>query len=138
MKIRKPSYTPSVDASVDGAPVIPKEGRGYLQFEAVRAGSKITLNYALDERTTTERTMESPFEGEDKGRGSFAAVKADPSVFEEIQTTWRGNTVLTIDYDSNSAHPKHRLYLTRLERFREGAGRNATARFFLPDVPFVW
>ena len=65
-------------------------------------------------------------------------MKSDPVVFEEIQTTWRGNTVLAIDYDSDSPHPKHRLYLDRMERFRSGADREATARFFLPERPFEW
>ena len=104
----------------------------------MRAGTRILLTYPLAERTTVERTLVSPFEGADSGRGSFAPVRSDPVVSEEIQTTWRGNTVLAIDYESDSPHPKHRLYLDRVERFREGAGRDATARFCLPDRPFEW
>ncbi len=136
--VRKPAYAASVEATVDGVPASPKTTGDYLRFDSVREGARIVLQYPLPEKTTSEKTMESPFEAEDKGRGSFAPVKSDPAVFEEIQTTWRGNTVLAIDYDSDSPHPKHRLYLDRMERFRSGAGREAAARFFLPERPFEW
>ena len=136
--VRKPAYAASVEATVDGVPASPKANGDYLRFDSVREGARIVLHYPLPEKTTSEKTMESPFEAEDKGRGSFAPVKSDPAVFEEIQTTWRGNTVLAIDYDSDSPHPKHRLYLDRMERFRSGAGREAKARFFLPERPFEW
>ena len=58
---------------------------------------------------------------------------------ERIQATWRGNTVLAVDYEEESEHPaENRLYLDRMEQYRTGQGREGTARFFLPDRPFTW
>ncbi len=59
-------------------------------------------------------------------------------VAERIQATWRGNTVLAIDYDSDSPQPGHRLYLDRMERCRNGEGRDDRAAFFLPEKGYDW
>ena len=136
--VRKPAYASSVDARVDGEAITPRASGGYLRFDDVSAGSAIVLTYPLPERTTVETTQQSPYAGEDNGRGSFAALKREPVLSEEVQTTWRGNTVMAIDYDCDSPHPKHRLYLDREERFRQRQGRDAKTRFFLPDRPYEW
>ncbi len=139
VRVRKPPFAAGIDSALDGAPARPRVAGDYLVFDGVQAGARIVLTYALPERTTEETTMETPFDGPSHNGMTYAPEKVDPVVRERIQTTWRGNTVLAIDYDEPSKHPReHRLYLDRLERFRNGAGRDATARFFVPHKPFDW
>ena len=64
--------------------------------------------------------------------------KLDPVVKERVNVQWRGNTVMAIDYDEASPQPLHRLYLERMERFRNGYGRDAKAAFFMPDKEYHW
>ena len=138
VRIRKPSYAGTIDSAVDGAPARPGAAGEYLVFDRVTADSRIVLTYALPERVTDETTMNTPFEGP-KHRSAFQQAKSDPVVKERIRATWRGNTVLAIDYDEQPEHPReHGLYFDRMEQFRKGAGRDATARFFLPERPFDW
>ena len=79
--VRKPAYAASVEATVDGAPVSPKANGDYLRFDSVREGSRIILNYPLPERTTSERTMESPYEGKDRGRLQLCTSEGPPGGF---------------------------------------------------------
>ena len=76
--------------------------------------------------------------------------RKDPIVGHRTQTAWRGNTVLSIDSSNTRSRlsedqvegwtpqPEHGLYLTRLQRYRDGAGRDATAAFFMPERTFTW
>ena len=64
--------------------------------------------------------------------------KSDPVIAERIQATWRGNTVLAIDYDSDSPEPKHRLYVNRMAHYRNGDGREDRSAFFMPDKEYNW
>ena len=79
------------------------------------------------------------------GVGTYCGEKSDPVLGHRIPTTWRGNTVLAIDYANASTHlkadgqtiahqPRHRLYAGRLERYRNGEGRDDAASFFLPTA----
>ena len=138
VRVRRPAYASAIEAELDGTPIVPREENGYLVFASARAGSRIVLNYPLPERTSEECTQATPNESGHSHSGSFAPHKADPVVVERIQTTWRGNTVLAIDYDSASPHPKHRLYLHRMERYRNGEGRDDRAAFFLPEKKYDW
>ena len=140
IRIRKPSYATKIESEVDGVPASPKEEGSYLVFDSVKPDSAIVLVYPLNERTTEETTKLSPYEG---GKfpypeGAFESPKFDPVVHESVRATWRGNTVLAIDYDSDSPQPKHRLYLHRMERYRKGEGRNESARFYLPERKYNW
>ena len=139
VRIRRPSYAAGIRAEMDGAPIHPREEGDYLLFDAARTGSTIELTYPLPERTTEETTLNTPYTtgGGHSGGGTFGA-KADPVVAERIQATWRGNTVLAIDYDTDSPQPKHRLYLNRMARYRNGEGRNDMAAFFLPERKYDW
>jgi len=134
VRIRKPAYADAVKAEVGGAEVEPRLDGEYLVFDGVRSGDRIALGYALSERTTEEMTFETPHEA-----GGTYGPKSAPVVKERIQATWRGNTVLAIDYDEGSEHPaEHRLYLDRVERYEKGEGRDAKGRFFMPDSTFEW
>ena len=137
VRIRRPEYATAIQAELDGSPIVPREESSYLVFDSIGAGAVLVLNYPLPERTTQEATLNTPFEG-DAFNGAFAANKADPVVAERIQATWRGNTVLAIDYDSDSPQPGHRLYLDRMERYRNGEGRDDRAAFFLPEKGYDW
>ena len=130
VKIRKPSYATTIKAEVDGSPTIPNEEASYLVFHGVRDGSTIVLTYPMTEKTTEEVTKNTP--------GRTFDTKSDPVVKERIRTTWRGNTVLAIDYESDSPQPGHRLYLHRMERHRNAEGRDDTVRFFLPEKKYLW
>ena len=132
VRIRRPSYAAGIQAELDGAPAHPKEEGDYLVFAAARNGSTIRLTYPLPERTTEETTLDTPYVG-----GMFGE-KSDAVVSERIQATWRGNTVLAIDYDSDSPQPKHRLYLNRMGRYTNGEGRDDIAAFFLPERKYDW
>ena len=129
VRIRKPSYATDIKTTVGGVDMSPRDTGRHLVFDSVAAGSTITLRYPLPERTTEETTMSTP--------GHCYGPKTDPIVSDTIRTTWRGNTVLAIDY-SNSLQPKHRLYVERMDRFRRGEGRNDKERFFQPDKKFDW
>ena len=138
VRIRPPAYAFDIAASVDDGPAEPRLERGYLVFDDVQPDARIVLDYPLPERTTVEMTMDTPCQGNMHRKGVFGP-KADPVVKERIHARWRGNTVLAIDYDEPSPEaPEHRLYLDRMERFLNGAGRSATIRCFLPDQPFDW
>jgi len=133
IKIRKPSYAEKIQAEINGSPVVFKEENSYLVFDFVRNGSTIVLTYPIPEKTTEEVTMETPSSG-----GAFDSPKSDPVVLERTKTTWRGNTVLAIDYESDSPQPKHRLYLHRMQRYCNKEGRDDVARFFLPEKEYNW
>jgi hypothetical protein len=130
VRIRQPAYAEQIEAALDGSPAVPKQEGSYLVFDGVRRNSTIVLTYPMTERTTEEVTRNTP--------GQPFDAKTDPVVKERIRTTWRGNTVLAIDYDSDSPQPKHRLYLHRMEQYRNGEGQDDTVRFFLPEKPYVW
>ena len=130
VRIRKPSYATKIETEVNGCPAVPKEDGAYLVFDDVPDGCTIVLTYPMTERTTEEITKDTPSR-------TFGA-KQDPVVKERIRTTWRGNTVLAVDYDSDSPHPEHRLYLHRMERYRNGEGKDDKVRFFLPERKYVW
>ena len=137
VRVRRPAHAEQIEATLGGEQLHPKLDGDYLVFETVRSGEVIGMTYELPERVTEETTLET-LRTEDKGHGVYGP-KSDPVVKERIQATWRGNTVLAIAYEETSEHPpKHRLYLDRMERYRIGAGCDATARFFLPDRPFSW
>jgi len=131
VRIRKPSYATAIKATVDGVDASPRDTGRHLVFDSVAAGSKITLRYPLPDKTTEETTLNTP-------GGNCFDTKADPVVKETIRTTWRGNTVLAIDYDSDSPQPKHRLYVDRMDRFEKGQGREDRERFFLPEKEYDW
>jgi hypothetical protein len=130
VRIRRPSYASKVSAEIDGSTANWDQDGSYLVFDSVRNGSRIVLTYPMPERTTEEVTKDTP--------GGWLGPKSPPVVRERIRTTWRGNTVLAIDYDSDSAQPKHRLYLHRMARYRAGQGRDDREQFFLPDQSFNW
>ena len=137
IRVRRPAYARQIEATIGGEQLRPKSVGDYIVFEAVRSGEVIEMTYELPERTTEETTLET-LRTEDKGHGVYGP-KSDPVIKERIQTTWRGNTVLAIDYEEASEHPpKHRLYLDRMERYRARADGDVTARYFLPDRPFSW
>lgn len=130
VRIRKPAYADRIEAAIDGSPTVPREDGSYVVFDEVHRDATIALTYPMTERTTEETTRDTP--------GQPFDAKTDPVIKERIRTTWRGNTVLAIDYDRDSPQPKHRLYLRRMDRYRNGEGRDDRARFFLPERPYVW
>jgi len=131
LRIRKPSYATRAEAELDGAPAEAGSDGDYLVFDSVKEGSTLVLVFDMPEKTTEETVMKTPGDG-------YFAEKSDPEVDERIRTTWRGNTVMAIDYDSDSPQPKHRLYLNRAERCKNGEGRDDMVRFFLPDKTYEW
>jgi len=138
VRVRKPSYAGTVRSRVGDEAATPGVDGEYLVFDGVRSGARVELTYDLPERTTEETTLGTPHEGS-AGLGGTFGPKSAPVVKERIQATWRGNTVLAVDYEEESEHPaENRLYLDRMEQYRTGQGREGTARFFLPDRPFTW
>ncbi|MEW6750671.1 MAG: hypothetical protein AB1505_06805 [Candidatus Latescibacterota bacterium] len=131
LRVRVPSYASPVEVTVDGQPAPARRAGSYVLLDPVPAESRVELTYPLPERTTEETTMESP------GKDVFAP-KSDPVVKERIRTTWRGNTVLAIDYDADSPRPRHRLFAERMERYRAQAGRGQRAAFFRPERDYQW
>ena len=148
VKIRKPSYAITADAKVNGAPAEPVMEGDYLVFRQLPSGTKVELRYPLPEKTTDEVVM-LPQHGSG-GVGSWLGPKSDPIVGYRTQTTWRGNTVLAIDYAGTKSHlsqrriagwtpqPNHRIYPTRMQRYKNGVGRDDEVAFFLPERPFAW
>ena len=63
-------------------------------------------------------------------------MKSEPVVKERIQTRWIGNTVVSIDYESDSPVPLHRLYQNRPEVFKQGLTK--TTEGFVPEKYFEW
>ena len=131
VRIRRPSYATKIEAEIDGSVVTPTEKDGYFVFDTVAAGSTLVLSHDMPDRTSEEATYTTP------GETCFDP-KSEPVVKERIETRWRGNTVIAIDYESDSPEPLHRLYLDRAERLREETGRDDTASFFLPAKPYDW
>ena len=138
VRVRRPAYASRIEAEIDATPIVPQEENSYLTFATARAGTRIVLTYPLPERTTQESTLSTLPAGTNPNSGSFAPHKADPVVAEQVQTTWRGNTVMAIDYDADSPHPKHRLYLHRMESYRKEEGRSDRAAFFIPAKKYDW
>jgi hypothetical protein len=132
LRVRVPDYAAVVQATVDGMPARPSRDGSYLAFGEVRDGAQVALTFPMPEKTTEERTWDTP------GRRCNLPEKADPVVKERIGVEWRGNTVLAIDYDETSRQPLHRLYLERKERYQQGHGRDARAAFFLPEREYHW
>ena len=131
VRVRRPTFATKVEARIDGAEVTPRDEGTYLAFQTVAAGSTVVLSYAMPETTSEETTWTTA------GKDCFD-TKSAPVIKERIETRWRGNTVIAIDYERDSPQPLHRLYEDRLEGFREGKGRDDTARFFLPEKPYDW
>ena len=109
--------------------VTPKDTGTYLYFSNVLADSTIILQYDIPEKISEETTRLTP------GKDCFD-VKSDPVVKERIQTRWIGNTVVSIDYESDSPEPLHRMYQNRPELFKRGS--NETSEFFVPEKSFEW
>jgi hypothetical protein len=148
VRVRKPSFASTVEAKVNGGKARPVLDGDYLVFGEMRAGENIKLTYPLPEKTT-EEIVRLPQHGEG-GVGSWLGPKSEPIVGYRTPTEWRGNTVVAIGYGGAKSHtsqrrivgwtpqPKHRIYQNRMQRFKNGAGRNDTVAFFLPERPFVW
>ena len=148
VKVRNPSYAIAAEAKVNGAESQPVMEGDYLVFRKIRAGTRIELRYPMPERTTEEIVM-LPQQASG-GVGSWLGPKSDPIVGYRTRTEWRGNTVLAIDHAGAKSHssqqriagwtpqPKHRLYLNRMQRYKNGTGRDDKAAFFLPERPFAW
>lgn len=144
IKIRKPSYATQVETRVNGVPANPPCQDDYLVFKQVAAGTKIELRHPMPEKTTEEIVMLP------QGGDSWCGPKSDPVVGYRIPTEWRGNTVLRIDHRNAASHtsrrriegwapqPEHRLYLNRMQRYKDGAGKEDEVAFFIPDKRFTW
>ena len=147
VRVRKPSYAALVHAALDDTGVDAAVCGDYLVFPNVKPGAKIELQFPMPEKTTEEVVMLPQREG--GGVGGWLGPKSDPIVGHRTQTAWRGNTVLSIDSSNTRSRlsedqvegwtpqPEHGLYLTRLQRYRDGAGRDATAAFFMPERTFT-
>ena len=129
VRIRKPPYAANILVKVNGNVVTPKDTGTYLYFSNVLADSTIILQYDIPEKISEETTRLTP------GKDCFD-VKSDPVVKERIQTRWIGNTVVSIDYESDSPEPLHRMYQNRPELFKRG--NNETSEFFVPEKSFEW
>lgn len=129
VRIRKPAYAANILVNVNGNAVTPKDNGTYLYLSNMLAGSTIILRYDMPEKISEETTKLTP------GKHCFD-VKSEPVVKERIQTRWIGNTVVSIDYESDSPVPLHRLYQNRPEVFKQGLTK--TTEGFVPEKYFEW
>lgn len=129
VRIRKPAYAANILVKVNGNIVTPKDNSTYLYLSKIPAGSTIILQYDMPEKLSEETTKLTP------GKDCFD-VKPEPVVKERIQARWIGNTVVSIDYESDSPEPLHRMYQNRPELFKQGS--NKTTEFFVPEKYFEW
>ena len=129
VRIRKPAYAANILVKVNGNTVTPKDNSTYLYLSKIPAGSTIILQYDMPEKLSEETTKLTP------GKDCFD-VKPEPVVKERIQARWIGNTVVSIDYESDSPEPLHRMYQNRPELFKQGS--NKTTEFFVPEKYFEW
>ena len=138
MRVRAPSYVNNFSVTIDGKRVQPVSRNGYICLDSVASGAHIIVDYPLCDRSTVETTYNTPCSGNPHCGGSFEK-KIDPVLKEKVQATWRGNTVMAIDYEgTRSQHAANRLYQSRYADFEKGIGRNARARFYMPDQIFEW
>ena len=138
MRVRAPSYVQDFSVTINGKRVQPVSRNGYIFLDSVASGAHVIVDYPLYERSTIETTYNTPCRGNPNCGGSFEK-KIDPVLKEKVQATWRGNTVMAIDYEGTiSDHSANRLYQSRYGDFERGVGRNARARFYMPDQIFEW